>query len=116
MEFDLVIAGGTLVTASETIHADVGVIGDTIAALGHGLTGAARIDAAGKLVLPGGVDPHVHLDMPVGVTRSSDDWETGTFAAACGGATTVIDFVEPEVGGSLVAGLGGGGGGGGRAT
>jgi len=105
MTFDLVIAGGTLVTAAETIRADVGVIGDTIAALGHGLTGAARIDATGKLVLPGGVDPHVHLDMPVGATRSSDDWETGTFAAACGGTTTVIDFVEPELGGSLAAGL-----------
>ncbi|MBI4316666.1 MAG: dihydropyrimidinase [Chloroflexi bacterium] len=107
MEFDLVIAGGTCVsiTAAETIRADVGVIGDTIAALGHGLTGAARIDATGKLVLPGAVDPHVHLDMPVGATRSSDDWETGTIAAACGGTTTVIDFVEPDLGGSLVAGL-----------
>jgi dihydropyrimidinase len=105
MTFDLVIAGGTLVTASETFRADVGMIGDTIAALGHGLTGAARIDATGKLVLPGGVDPHVHLDMPVGATRSSDDWETGTIAAACGGTTTVIDFVEPELGGSLAAGL-----------
>nr|MBI2905397.1 dihydropyrimidinase [Chloroflexota bacterium] len=107
MEFDLVIAGGTCVsiTASEAIRADVGVIGDTIAAFGHGLTGAARIDATGKLVLPGGVDPHVHLDMPVGATRSSDDWETGTIAAACGGTTTVIDFVEPDLGGSLVAGL-----------
>src|SRR3989304_203612 len=118
MEFDLVIAGGTLVTAAETIRADVGVIGDTIAALGHGLTGAARIDATGKLVLPGGVDPHVHLDMPVGATRSSDDWETGTFAAACGGTTTVIDFVEPDLGGALAAGLAArrGGGGGARRT
>jgi dihydropyrimidinase len=59
------------------------------------------IDAIGKLVLPGGVDPHVHLEMPVGVIRSSDDWFTGTRAAACGGTTTVIDFVEPQPGEKL---------------
>ena len=53
------------------------------------------------LVLPGAVDPHVHLEMPVGATRSSDDWFTGTRAAACGGTTSVIDFVEPQPGESL---------------
>ncbi len=105
MEFDLAITGGTLVTAAETIRADVGVVGEKIASIGLGLTGAERIDAAGKLVLPGGVDPHVHLDMPVGATRSSDNWETGTIAAACGGTTTVIDFVEPDLNGSLTVGL-----------
>ena len=54
------------------------------------------IDAARMLVLPGAIDPHVHLQMPAGAVMSSDDWETGTIAAACGGTTTVIDFVEPE--------------------
>ncbi len=103
--FDLVIAGGTLVTAAEMARADLGINGDKIAAIGQGLEGKQRIDAAGQLVLPGAVDPHVHLDIDAGATRSSDDFETGTMAAACGGTTTVIDFVEPELGGSLVDGL-----------
>ncbi len=77
----------------------------SIAAIGPGLDGAEIIDAAGMLVIPGAVDPHVHLQMPAGAVTSSDDWHTGTVAAACGGTTTVIDFVEPE-GGGLVAALG----------
>jgi dihydropyrimidinase len=103
--FDLVITGGTLVTASEIVAADVGIAADKIAAIGHNLEGARRIDASGKLVLPGAVDPHVHLGIDAGATRSSDDFETGTIAAACGGTTTIIDFVEPEMGGALVGGL-----------
>jgi dihydropyrimidinase len=105
--FDLVITGGTLVTASEMFAAEVGIRGERIAAIGRDLdrTGARHIDASGQLVLPGAVDPHVHLDIDAGATRSSDDFETGTIAAACGGTTTIIDFVEPELGGSLVAGL-----------
>jgi dihydropyrimidinase len=102
---DLVITGGTLVTAAETVQADLGIAGQKIVAIGHGLQGARRLDASGRLVLPGAVDPHVHLDIEAGGTRSSDDFETGTIAAACGGTTTIIDFVEPELGGSLVAGL-----------
>lgn len=105
MAYDLVISGGTLVTAADTVLADVGIVGEQIAAIGLGLQGDRQIDATGQLVLPGAVDPHVHLDMPVGATRSSDDWATGTVAAACGGTTTVIDFVEPEPGLTLVAGL-----------
>ena len=103
--FDLVITGGTLVTAAEMARADLGINGDKIAAIGQGLEGKQRLDASGQLVLPGAVDPHVHLDIDAGATRSSDDFETGTMAAACGGTTTVIDFVEPELGGSLVGGL-----------
>jgi len=94
--FDLVIRGGTLVTARETVRADVGVRDGTIVAIGEGLEGREMVDADGLWVLPGAVDPHVHLQMPTGATTSSDDWRTGTVAAACGGTTTVIDFVEPE--------------------
>jgi dihydropyrimidinase len=97
MTFDTIIRGGTLITPAGPAAADLGIVGEKIAAIGLGLAGTQTIDAAGKLVLPGAIDPHVHLEMPVGQTRSSDDWETGTIAAACGGTTTVIDFVEPEL-------------------
>lgn len=94
--FDAVIAGGTLVTAEARGSADVGIADGRIAAVGHGLEGLERIDASGMLVLPGGVDEHVHLQMPVGELTSSDDFRTGTIAAACGGTTTIIDFCEPK--------------------
>jgi dihydropyrimidinase len=94
-EFDTVIRGGTLITPSGPVNADLGIAGERIAAIGPGLDGVQVIDAARMLVLPGAIDPHVHLQMPAGAVTSSDDWETGTIAAACGGTTTVIDFVEP---------------------
>ena len=97
MIFDTVIRGGTLITPSGPVNADLGIAGGRIAAIGFDLVGERVIDATGKLVLPGAIDPHVHLQMPAGAVTSSDDWETGTIAAACGGTTTVIDFVEPEV-------------------
>jgi dihydropyrimidinase len=93
--FDLIIAGGTLVTASETFQADIGIQAGKIAVIGQDLKGETVVDAHGLLVLPGAIDPHVHLEMPTPVATSSDDWFTGTRAAACGGTTTVIDFVEP---------------------
>ena len=96
MRFDTVIRGGTLITPGGPILADLGIAGERIAAIGPGLDGVQVIDAARMLVLPGAIDPHVHLQMPAGAVMSSDDWETGTIAAACGGTTTVIDFVEPE--------------------
>jgi dihydropyrimidinase len=96
MNFDLVIHGGTLVTASEIFISDIGIVDGKIAVLGRGLRGKQMIDASGKLVLPGAVDPHVHLEMPQGTAVSSDNFETGTIAAAYGGTTTIIDFVEPE--------------------
>jgi dihydropyrimidinase len=104
-QFDLVIKNGTLVTASDTFLADIGIIGETIAAIGGDLEGKRTFDAQGKLVLPGAVDPHVHLEMPVGATRTSDDWESGTVAAVCGGTTTVIDFIEPAPGETLFQAL-----------
>ena len=105
MEFDTVILGGTLVTAAETFAADIGIRGERIAAIGRGLRGEREIDASGLFVLPGAIDPHVHLQMDAGATQSSDDWETGTIAAACGGTTTVIDFIEPELGEPLLPAL-----------
>ncbi|MGD8820042.1 MAG: dihydropyrimidinase [Anaerolineae bacterium] len=94
--FDRVIANGTLVTADATTHADLGISQGRIAAIGKRLAGLERIDASGMLVLPGAIDEHVHLQMPVGEFSSSDDFFTGTVAAAHGGTTTIIDFVEPE--------------------
>jgi dihydropyrimidinase len=105
MNFDLVISGGTLVTGSDTFKADIGIQAGKIAAIGQGLKGKKVVDALGMLVLPGAIDPHVHLQMPTPVATSSDDWFTGTRAAACGGTTTVIDFVEPETGESLLHAL-----------
>jgi dihydropyrimidinase len=96
MILDTIIRGGTLITPSGPVNADLGIAGERIAAIGFDLVGERVIDATGKLVLPGAIDPHVHLQMPAGAVTSSDDWETGTIAAACGGTTTVIDFVEPE--------------------
>ncbi len=105
MSFDLVIHDGLLVTSSDTFKADLGINAGKIAAIGHKLSGKKTIDASGLYVLPGAVDPHVHLEMPVGKTRSSDDWFTGTLAAAYGGTTTVIDFVEALPQQSLVEAL-----------
>jgi len=96
MIYDTVIRGGTLITPGGIILVDLGITGETIAAIGDRLSGRQVIDATGKLVIPGAVDPHVHLEMPAGPVQSSDDWVSGTVAAACGGTTTVIDFVEPE--------------------
>ncbi len=103
--FDLVITGGLLVTAEATMTADLAISGGKVVAIGTGLAGRETIDATGMLVLPGAVDEHVHLQMPVGEFASSDDFHTGTVAAACGGTTTVVDFVEPAPGQSLVKAL-----------
>jgi dihydropyrimidinase len=93
--YNCVIADGTLITAAGLQQADLGILDGTIAEIGDNLSGRERIDAAGLLVIPGGVDPHVHLGMPAGRFTTSDSWETGSRAAALGGTTTVIDFVEP---------------------
>jgi dihydropyrimidinase len=92
------IKNGTLITASETFQADILIEGETISQIGQGLQhpGADVIDAGGKLILPGGIDPHVHLNLPMFGTVSSDDHYTGHKAAAFGGTTTVMDFVVLE--------------------
>lgn len=94
--YDLVIKNGTIVTSASSYVADLAVSGESIAAIGQNLTGAREIDATGKLVTPGAVDVHVHLNMPIGEIRSADDWFTGTRAAALGGTTAVIDFVDAK--------------------
>lgn len=89
------IKNGTLITASDTFQSDVLIENEKIARIGLNLEVDAdqRMDAAGKLILPGGVDPHVHLDLPMFDTVSSDDHYTGHKAAAFGGTTTAMDFV-----------------------
>jgi dihydropyrimidinase len=103
----VLIHGGTLVTDQEIVKSDVLIDGEVIAAVGPDLQApnAERIDASGRLVLPGGVDPHTHLDLPMFGTVSSDDHYTGMKAAAFGGTTTVIDFVSQPVDGSLMSGV-----------
>lgn len=103
MTYDLVVRGGTVVTASDSVRADIGVRGGRVAAVGEDLApGASEIAAAGLLVLPGGVDVHTHLDVEVGGVRTADDFETGTVAAACGGITTICDYAWQSKGQSLL--------------
>jgi dihydropyrimidinase len=103
----VLVRNGRVVTASESVLADLFVDGERIALMGQGLSLPADtvIDASGCLVLPGGVDAHTHLDMPAGPLTSADDFETGTRAAAFGGTTTVVDFATPLPGESLLAAL-----------
>ena len=93
---DLIIKSGTIVTDSEMFRADLAVKDGKIVAIGNDLSTegcTCIVDAAGKLVLPGAIDAHTHLEMPFGGTISADSYFTGTRAAACGGTTTVFDFV-----------------------
>jgi len=108
LAFDTIIAGGTVVTASDAYVADVAVSGSKVVAIGKDLPreNAGRVfDASDKYVLPGGIDVHTHLDMPFGGTTSADDFETGTRAAAFGGTTTIIDFAIQYKGQTLRAAL-----------
>ncbi|HPH90727.1 MAG TPA: dihydropyrimidinase [Ferruginibacter sp.] len=99
----VLIKNGRIITADADYIADIFIEGETISTIGKNLTVQADtiIDAAGKLVMPGGIDPHVHLDMPFMGTFSSDTYETGTRAALYGGTTMVIDFVLQTQGKSL---------------
>ncbi len=100
-----VIKGGTIVTADLTYKADVKIDGGRIVEIGPNLSGDTTLDAAGCYVMPGGIDPHVHLEMPFMGTYSSDDFESGTRAALAGGTTMVVDFCLPEPGQSLLDAL-----------
>lgn len=103
MSYDLVIAGGTVATASDTFSCDIGVRDGTIVAMGHDLGSAKEtIDASGHLVLPGGIDSHVHIAQPSGDgIVMADDFASGTLSAAFGGNTTVMPFCMQEKGTSL---------------
>ncbi len=104
-EFDTVIANGTIATAADVVKCDIGISGGRIVALGERIAGGARrIDAAGKLVLPGGVDAHCHFDQPTSDgSVMADDFLTGSRSALCGGTTTVIPFAVQRKGMSLRA-------------
>src|SRR5687767_11093611 len=88
------IKNGRVITATDDYHAEVFIDGETISAIGTNLLLKAdrTIDASGKLVIPGGIDPHVHMELPFGGTVSSDGFRSGTIAAAFGGTTSIIDF------------------------
>jgi len=103
----ILIKNGRIITATDDYVADIFIEGETISAIGKNLNVTADevIDASGKLVMPGGIDPHVHLDMPFMGTYSSDNYETGTRAALYGGTTTVIDFILQTQGKSLQSAL-----------
>ena len=94
---DLVIRHGTVVTATAVFAADIAITGEQIAAVGRDLRGQREIDATGQYVIPGAIDGHVHLDMPIGRFTSTDDFFHGTRAAAFGGTTAVVDFVETRL-------------------
>ena len=100
MEYDLIIENGTVVTAADSFRADIGIKDGRIAALGTQLGSAARtIDATDRLVLPGGIDSHVHISQPSGEgIVMADDFESATRAAAFGGNTTVLPFCMQEKG------------------
>jgi dihydropyrimidinase len=103
--YDLVIRGGTVVTASDSARCDVGIRDGRIAALADELApGADEIDAVGKLVLPGGVEGHCHIaQLSSGGLMSADDFGSGTTAAVFGGTTTIIPFAAQHRGQSLRA-------------
>ncbi|MGF1552667.1 MAG: dihydropyrimidinase [Paracoccaceae bacterium] len=97
-----VIKGGIVVTADRQWQADVLIDGETIAAVGENLSGDETVDATGAYVIPGGIDPHTHFEMPFMGTNAAETFESGTFAAASGGTTMLVDFVLPGADGSLV--------------
>ena len=101
------LKNGRIVTAVDDYKADVLIDGETVSVIGAKLDMEADrvIDAAGKLVIPGGIDPHTHMELPFGGTQASDDFFTGTRAAAHGGTTTIIDFAVQNKGESLIQGL-----------
>jgi dihydropyrimidinase len=101
------IRNGRVVTAVDDYKADILIEGETVSTIGAKLDVEADVvvDAAGKLVIPGGIDPHTHMQLPFGGTEASDDFRTGTIAAAHGGTTTIIDFAVQYKGQALREGL-----------
>ncbi|MEC7963244.1 MAG: amidohydrolase family protein, partial [Pseudomonadota bacterium] len=100
-----VIKGGTIVAADRSYSADVAIEGGKIVQIGADLQGDKVLDAEGCYVMPGGIDPHVHLEMPFMGTHSADDFESGTRAGLAGGTTMVVDFCLPSPGQSMLEAL-----------
>jgi len=98
---DIVLKGGTIVTAKDTYRADVGIRDGRIVAIGEDIAGQRTLNAEGRFVFPGAVDPHTHLELQFMDTVAADDFYTGTVAAAFGGTTTIIDYAEQSKGGTL---------------
>jgi dihydropyrimidinase len=100
----VLIKHGNVITAVDNYNADILIEDDKVAVIGRSLDMEAdkAIDASGKLVIPGGIDPHTHMELPFGGTFASDDFRTGTIAAAHGGTTTIIDFAVQYHGESLI--------------
>ncbi|NNF62717.1 MAG: amidohydrolase family protein, partial [Acidimicrobiia bacterium] len=102
------ITNGTVVTATETMHADVVIEDERVVALVQSgamdVVADTVIDAAGKYVMPGGIDVHTHMELPFGGTFAADTFETGTRAAAWGGTTTIVDFAVQVKGESAMEG------------
>src|SRR5499425_1064042 len=98
------IKNGRIITAVDDYHGDILIDGDRVSLIGARLDLDADhvLDASGKLVIPGGIDPHTHMELPFGGTFASDDFRTGTIAAAHGGTTTIIDFAVQYHGESLI--------------
>src|ERR1041385_8670213 len=103
----VLIKGGHIVTAVDDYVGDILIEGETIAAVGASLNGSADrvIDASGKYVIPGAVDPHTHMEMPFGGTVTCDDFTSGTTSAAFGGTTTLIDFCMQTLGDTFAQAL-----------
>ena len=97
-----IIKNGTIVTADLSYKADIRIENGSITEIGQNLSGGTVLDATGCYVMPGGIDPHTHLEMPFMGTYSADDFESGTRAALAGGTTMVVDFVLPGQGQGLM--------------
>ena len=104
--YDLVVRGGTVVTGTDVVRADVGIRNGRIAAVGDGLEGASTLDAGGLLVLPGGVDTHCHIEqLQVGGGADEESWTTGSTACLAGGTTSVVTFSTQFKGHGILAPL-----------
>ena len=96
-----VVKGGTIVTADRSYKADIAIKGEKISHIGEDLSGDEYVDAEGAFVIPGGIDPHTHLEMPFMGTVAAETFESGTWAAAVGGTTMIVDFCLPGADGSI---------------
>src|SRR2546428_5068168 len=104
------ITNGHIITATDNFRGDILIDNEQIAAIGStGLFASQQsdmvLDAQGKYIFPGAIDVHTHMELPLPTTVASDDFETGTIAAACGGTTTILDFANQQRGHSLAEAL-----------